>query len=371
MNHERNNKMKRAMITAVIFSALFLSGCNASEEPKTEPSESISETQTETLITETVTTAETSAPKEIKPLSPLRKQAYYQNGEISVTVELQKLRSSLYYPEIVASVGAAPEMFAVEMNVRIKNISPEPITIDTADFSLTADGERLYLFGGKNIEIKPEKIENMKLITLCTLEQAGKLSGAEYCGDAFDPAEVFVPASFAEVIEVQSAKDVREYLYKRNYIRHKENLIHVSHSDPAAINAHLLGRFGENGEYFAVEYEITNRSDYALIIDPNMYQLCLCYEDADNSGEAYAEQLYVKAEKKLMYEPREAGRIDGIGNVYEMPDFICMEPDKAAWITIVYKAESRRITTWLLSCGRHDETCYAQYDSVYKSDCDF
>ena len=129
-----------------------------------------------------------------------------------------------------------------------------------------------------------------------------------------------------------------------------------------------MGRIGENNEYFAIENSVTNRSDYALIIDPNMYMLSLIYDDIEDDGEA--EMMYISTDEKLMYEPKEAGKITGVGSTYEIPEFICMKPEGSTEFTIVYKPKGH-ITKWFMMCRGQDEPYYAQYDCILAKECDY
>lgn len=107
-------KLKRKLIAALAASVM-LTACGAEEKGET------SETQTAPVQT-TATAIQTTkaAVKTIKPLSPMKSHAYYQDESFSVTVSLDDLRSSLYYPDAVAEMGINPDMFAVDMTVKVK-----------------------------------------------------------------------------------------------------------------------------------------------------------------------------------------------------------------------------------------------------------
>ena len=309
--------------------------------------------------------------KPISPLSASKKQSYYQSENFSVTSELKKIQSSLYYPDIVAQMGANPEMFAIEMTVKIKNISSEENSCDCSELVLLSGDNALYMFDTSAEEaenIKSGKSVTLNLRSLCTLSQAEGISGMSYCGESFEVGESFLPDSFADVIDIQSADDVRTHLYRQFLYRNSGDYYMFSFSEPASICAHMLGRVGENNEYFAIEYSVTNRSDYALMIDPNKYLLSLVYDNADESGEA--ELMYISTDEELMYEPKEAGKIDGVGMIYEMPDFICMKPEGSTDFTIVYKPKGH-ITKWYMMCAGHDEPYYAQYECVLGKECNY
>ena len=71
-----------------------------------------------------------------------------------------------------------------------------------------------------------------------------------------------------------------------------------------------------------------------------------------------------------MYEPKDAGKITGVGRIYEMPEFICMKPDGSTEFTIVYKPKGH-ITKWYMMCKGHDEPYYAQYECILGKECDY
>lgn len=364
--------MKRKIITAAII-AIMLTACGTAEIPDdTETgytSEEITTAVTTSPVSET-TKAETK-PKPISTLSASKSQSYYQSDDFSVTAELKKMQSSLYYPDIVAQMGANPEMFAVEMTVKVKNISFEDKSFDCSKLTLISGDNALYMFDTKPEEsenIKSGKSVSLKLRVLCTMSQAEEISGMAYCGEAFEVGEKFIPGSFADVIDIQSADDVRTHLYRQYLYRADGEHYMFSFSEPASIGAHILGRVGENNEYFAIEYSVTNRSDYALIIDPNMYMLSLIYDDIEDDGEA--EMMYISTDEKLMYEPKEAGKITGVGSTYEIPEFICMKPEGSTEFTIVYKPKGH-ITKWFMMCRGQDEPYYAQYDCILAKECDY
>lgn len=365
--------MKRKIITASII-AVMLTACTEAHEPNETATES---TVTETFFT-TVTTVPVSEtvkaetkPKPISPLSASKRQSYYQSDDFSITAELNKLQSSLYYPDIIAQMGGNPDMFAVEMTVKVKNISFEEKSFDCSELTLLSGDNALYMFDTKSEElenIKSGKSVTLKLRALCTLSQAECISGMAYCGEVFDVGESFIPDSFADIIDIQSADDVRTHLYKKYLYQNSGDYYMFSFSEPASICAHMLGRVGENNEYFAIEYSVTNRSDYALIIDPQKYMLSLVYDDIEADGKA--EIMYISTDEELMYEPKEAGKISGVGRIYEIPDFICMKPEDSTEFTVVYKPEGH-ITKWFMMCGGHDEDHYAQYECVLAKECDY
>lgn len=370
--------MKRKIITAVI-AAIMLAACSETAE-QGEPGEtaggqsisveSVPETA-ETSAAPAETTAAVTVQKTVSPLSASARHSYYQNEDFSVTGELRKMQSSLYYPDVVAQMGGNPDMFVIELSVRVKNISPEDKSFDCSGLTLLSEGNALYMFDTENEKaenIKPGKTANLNFRALCTLSQAGTVSGMAYCGEAFDVGESFFPDAIADVIEVQSEDDVRTYLYRKYVFREDGRHYMFPASQPASIVARIVGRVGEDNEYFAVEYSVTNRSDYALIIDPSCYEVALIGDSEAESGEA--EQVYVSTDEELMYEPKEAGRIDGVGKVYEIPEHICMKPEGSTEFTMIYKPKGH-IIKWFLMCDLHEEPYYAQYESAIANECDY
>ena len=352
--------MKKTILTAAVI-LLLLSGCSKA------PAENTAETTSETTVTSAQTEIEETNEKPLPALTPTKRQSYFENDDYSVCAELKKLQSSLYYPDIVAQMGANSEMFALEMSVKVKNISHEDKVFDSTGLSLMSGENALYIFGAEQVEIPSGKTENMKVRVLCTLEQASDISGLSFEGESFEAAEEIVPESILEAIDVQSADDIREYLYKQYVIYQLSDYYRMSYSDPAAIVTHFLGRVGENNEYFAVEYQVTNRSDYALLIDPNSYQIALYGDD----GSIYEpKNVYLSTDEELIYEPKSEGKIKGIGKIYDVPEFICMKPDECTKFVMLYNVPGH-ISKWLIRCDLHDEDFYAQYESVIITKCDY
>lgn len=350
--------MKRKLITAAAI-ALILTACGSDN---TEHSET---TAAQTTAVSAVQTA-ASKPKAIKPLSPTKSQSYYQDEVFSVTASLDDLKSSLYYPDIVAKMGVNPEMFAIDITVKVKNISQEEQNFDQSKLELLSGDDVLYIFDSyveKAENIKSGKTVTLYLKALCTLQQAAEISGMTYVGQPLETGEYFYPDEFADIIDVQSDEDVSSYLYKQYILQNGKGNRMMQCSDPAAIGTYYIGRVGENAEYYAIKYTVTNRSDYALIIDPNMYNAYFAYsreEDFDPDSKA----VYISTDEELMYEPKEEGSISGIGTVYALPEFLCMHLNGSTEFTILYSV-SGDVTDCLLSCGQHNESpCYAEYESV-------
>lgn len=354
---------------------MLLTACGKNEN--ISENEAVSETSASSaVVTEAVTT---KAKKPIKPLSASSDQAYFQNEDFSITAELEVLQSSLYYPDIVAEMGADPELFVAQTCLRVKNMTYDDKSFDCSKLSLLSGGSGLY-----NFDTECEEAENipsgksavLSVRFLCTLSQAAEISGMTCGGDDFEIKDEFIPEEFAEVIEKQSADDVREYLYRPFVIhRYKDyysfsDSYYGTKSNPAAIEANIMGKFGENNEYFAVKYMVYNRSDYALLLEPDAFDLCYLPDGADEMVEA--EKAYISTDEKLMYEPTEADEsLSGIGTLYEIPEFLCMNPEGVTEFTILYKAEGR-IKKWMIGYGgSHSEPYYGSYEAVLANECDY
>ena len=132
---------------AIILSALVFCGC---ENKENFPAEGVSSDIPEASVTLDITSAKPAAKetevtkKEIKPLSPNSRQAYFQTEEFSVAVELMELQSSLYYPDILKDYGINPEMFVVTAAVTVKNLTDEEKDFDGTKFTLSD----MFSYGG-------------------------------------------------------------------------------------------------------------------------------------------------------------------------------------------------------------------------------
>lgn len=365
--------MKKIINAAALL--ILLTACDSAEtvrETEVSPVQTAAE-ETIAAVTEIKTETVTSAPKPISPLSRSKRQSYYQNSDFSVTAEIRELRSSLYYPDIVAEMGADPELFVVETMVRVKNLAYEESDFDCAHMTLSAGGGELYLFDTQCEDaenIRSGKIANLTLRYLCSLSQAENIGGFSYCGEELDTAQELVPDAFADIIAVQSAEDVREYLY-RPYVIHRSNDYYsLEFSAPAGIEAQIIGKTGENDEYFAVKYMVYNRSDYAMLIEPSGFGFKYLTDAAQQL--TAAEAAFISTDEELMYKPEAADiKLKNVGRLYRMPDFICMAPEGETAFTVVYKAEGH-IKKWLLEYnGTHEEEpYYCKYESIILVECD-
>lgn len=364
-------------ILASFFLMMMLTGCKASEEKQTvsETEASVSETQVKMTEAETETETVTEAPEPISPLHCGKKQSGYNNEKVSVTAEIKGIASSLYYPDIVAEMGENPEMFVIETEVKAKNLTYEDISFDCSQLSLVSEEGNLYLFDtecaeGENMP-SGDSIK-MTMRYLCTLTQADSVEGFLFNGETMETAEKFLPESFGEVIEIQSADDVRDYLYRQFVIHRYEDHYLMRASAPAAIEAHVIGRTGENDEYIAVKYMVYNRSDYALLLKPAAFEFDYLTDADMNSNEEIiqmkeAEAVCVSTDEELIYQPEEADiKIKGMKKMYEMPDFMCMNPEGETAFTVIYKADPK-IVKWALRYDMYyeEKPYYAVYESIH------
>lgn len=356
-------KKSRIYIFCII-AAMLLSGCGNKTELVTEHSKTV--TVAETTASAAVTRAETkkteAKKKEIQPLSPSRKQAYFQNGDFSVTAELMTLQSSLYYPDIVHDFGANPDLFVVTAAVKAKNMTEENKTFDETKLLLSD----MFYCGGDTEEfkdIKSGKSAVCELRFLCSLEQAAEINGVLYDGEYFEEGEDFYPEEFDEIIDVQSADDVREYLYRQFYIHGRQSGYFWLNTEPTSCELHHIKAMEKDGKsYLAVSFTFSNRSDYAQLIEPSAYVI-LCGRNTDKAEELHEltrlEPLYISTDEKLMYEPQEVElSLKGVGQLYEIPEFICMTPENPTNFTIIYDFQDLITVMGLYFRSSHNDEPY-------------
>ncbi|MDE5992860.1 MAG: hypothetical protein K2G87_07410, partial [Oscillospiraceae bacterium] len=267
--------MKKSRICILgIIAAIMLSGCENKAEPAEEQSESM--TVSETTSSASAETKKTAAKKkEVKPLSPSRRQAYFQNEEFSVTAELTALRSSLYYPDILHDMGINPELFVVTVTVKAKNMTEENKSFDISKFTLSD----LFSYGGDSgqfEDIEPGKSEIGELRFLCSLEQAAAIDGILYGGEYLEEGEDFYPEEFDEIIDIQSADDVAEYFYRTHVFHAYKGYFEVAATPTTYEMHHLKGIKDGEKNYLAVSFTAYNRSDYAQLIEPSCFIIFCC-----------------------------------------------------------------------------------------------
>lgn len=346
--------------------AILLSGCANKAVPAAE--QSVITTSSETVSAQSRETAakETEAEKkEIKPLSPSRDQAYFQNSDFSVTAELMTLQSSLYYPDIVHDLGANPDLFVITAAVKVKNMTEESKDFDETKLSVPD----MFYCGGDTEEFKG--IESGKsavgeLRFLCSLEQAAAVNGILYGGEYFEEGEDFYPEEFGDIIEAQSADDVIERLYRRNMVHGRQNGYFGLTAEPSTCEMHHIKAMEKDGKnYLAVSYTFYNRSDYAQLIEPSAYVI-LCGKSTEKAEEfnmlAPIAPLYISTDKELMYEPQEVElSLKGVGQLYEVPEYICMVPENPTELTIIYDFQDYLTVIGLSFKGSHgDEPYYSK-----------
>ncbi|MDE7290142.1 MAG: hypothetical protein K2N71_11690, partial [Oscillospiraceae bacterium] len=285
--------MKKGRIyTFCIAAAMLLSGCGNKAEHAAEMSETVAVSDTTTAASAArAETKKGSAKKtEITPLSPNRRQAYFRNEEFSVTAELTKLQSSLYYPDILHDMGINPEMFVVTVFVKVKNLTDEEKDFDESQLTLSD----MFSYGGDSEEFKgiqSGKSAVGELRFLCSLEQAAKIDGILYGGEYLEEGEDFYPKEFDDIIEVQSADDVAEYYHRRFWQNKHRNSFGTS-GGSLAYELYNIKGIKENGKnYLSVSYDIYNRSDYAYLIDPSEFRI-MCSRHKDNGEIIAAQNIY-------------------------------------------------------------------------------
>lgn len=352
-------KSSRKIIAVFAAMSILMSGCERSQQ---DPTGDVSETASPEQVTSAVQTAAvTEKPKQkIKPLSASSRNGYYEDDNVSVTAELYDLMSSLYYPDIVHDMGANPDLFVVTVSVRVRNMTYEDISFDCSGFSLTDGNSEFYLYGSdfENMEkIKSGKTESAELKFLCTLEQASNIESVSYNGTEFDMGEDFLSEEIEDIIDIQSADDVREYLYRRNVIHGHAGYYRLAASPTTYEMHHIKSIRGDDKKYISVTYTAYNRSDYAQLIEPKAFTIT-CSNGKGTPTER-AEPLYISTDKKYMYSPKEADiQLDGTGTLYDIPDFICTDPDGETEFTIIYDAKDKTKVSFFSFRGTHDDEPY-------------
>lgn len=359
------NKRVIFFISAALLTS-YLTACTSGgtfgyESPET----SVSAEKTEITAAPKTETAKTEpVKKEIKPLSPSRKQAYYEDGNFSVTVNPEQLRSSLYYPNIVHNFGANPDMFAITLSVKAKNMTEEERSFDVSLLSLSD----MFCCGGdedafKNIQ--PGKSAAGELQFLCSLEQAKEMTAA-YDGIPFEEGEDFYPEEFSDIIDTQSAGDVKEFLYKKYIIHSSNGYYRPPACEPCAVEFQLEQVKSGGKTYLAAIFEVYNRSDYAQLIDAAGYCF-VAYSKGSDNGE-YLYPLCISADEDLIYDPTEAEQIEGVrGTLYDVPEFVCMNPEGATRFTLVYDVTGySTVELFEFNGGNKDLPYYNNIESIIR-----
>ena len=369
-----------------LIAAMLLSGCGNKAKHAAEMSETVTVSDTTTAASaERTETKKTEAKKkEIKPLSPSRRQAYFQNEEFSVTAELTTLQSSLYYPDILHDMGINPELFVVTVTVKVKNLTEEEKDFDGTKFTLSdmfSYGDGIEEFKG----IQSGKSAVGELRFLCSLEQAAEIDGILYDGEYLEEGEDFYPEEFEDIIDIQSADDVAEYFYRTHVVHLYKGYFELSASPTSYEMHHVRGiKYGDKN-YLAASFTAYNRSDYAQLIEPSRFMITCCgykgetenvdrqsiYKPSGAISVIYDEPkledlkpLYISVDESLVYAPEEAGiELDGVGTIYELPEYICMTPENPTEFTIIYDLKNYSRARFLYDGGSpNDEPYYSALD---------
>ena len=385
--------IKAAVVCTVLVTAA-AAGCTFTSASAAELSE------TETPPEAAVTSEAAEKPeeidtrkKDIQPVSPSKRQAYFENGEFSAAAELTSLMSSLYYPDIVHDIGADPELFVATLEVKAKNMTEEIMDFDAAKLSLS---DMLYCGGDtevfKNIGSGKSAVGELRF--LCSLEQAADIKGLLYDGGYFEEGEEFYPEEFNEIIDIQSADDVAEYYY-RQFVVHMYSGHYALSGQPTRYEMNNIRGIKKDGKnYLAVTYTGYNRSDYAQIIDPSGFAfLCSEYKGkGETIGEQFiydrdgspryvvrndtalepVEPLYISADEGLMYAPSKAGiELDGVGEIYELPEYICMNLENPTVFTIIYDLKNYdRVRQFIYNDSHENEPYYSSVNNSSVKDWD-
>nr|MDE7288254.1 hypothetical protein [Oscillospiraceae bacterium] len=186
----------------------------------------------------------------------------------------------------------------------------------------------------------------------------------------------FYPEEFDEIIDVQSADDVSEYLY-RQHVHHMYSGHYTIKGQPTIYEMNNIKGIKKDGKnYLSVTYTGYNRSDYAQIIDPSGFTfLCSEYKNKGEnsvSGDTALEPiepLYISTNENLMYAPRSADIVlDEVGEIYELPEYICMNPENPTVFTIIYDLKNYdRIRRFVYNDSHENEPYYSSLDNPQKN----
>lgn len=352
--------MKVKIFAIAAAALLLMSGCEKNITAPEETSGTSAAATTQTTAAAVQTTAAAEKPqKKISPLSHSAKDSYYEDEDFSVTVKLKKLQSSLYYPDIVHDMGANPKLFVVEANIKVKNISYEEKSFDCSKLAMTDGSSEFFLYSPENEDmqnIQSDKSASAVLRFLCTIEQAAEIEGMRYNGADMDTGEKFIPEDFEDVIDKQSAEDVRDYLYRPHYLHGNSGYFAISGTPTTYEMHHIKGVTDGENNYMAVSFSAYNRSDYAQLIEPKAFRMMCCKDDRPAE---YAEPLYISTESDYIYDPKKIDiKIKGIGTLYEIPDFICTDPDGITEFTIIYDSKDSNMARLFSFAGTHDDEPY-------------
>lgn len=343
-----------------------LTGCGTKTDIKTEITETSAETAAAAVTSaKAETTKKETKKKEIKPLSPGRDQAYFENGEFSVTAELCTLMSSLYYPDIVNDYGVNPELFVVTVGVKAKNMTEEDKPFDPSRISLSG----MFSYDGdmgdteEFAAVKSGKSAYGELRFLCSLEQAAGIKDVLYGGEYFDIGEEFYPEEFNTVVETQSDEDVAGYLYRKYFVHGRQGGHFWLGEDPVSCELSGIKALEADGKnYLSVTYTFYNRSDYARIIEPKAFNI-MCGKNRakaeDYSELTFLPPLYISVDGELVHDPQGVDlQLKGRGELYEIPEFVCMTPENPTEFTLIYDFDGFSTVMGLMFRSEREEACY-------------
>lgn len=359
--------MKKRLIAVAAILAMLTTGCSETQNTEAETSETTVATTVSTTQTTAITTAKPK--KEIAPLKASDGQASFADEDFSVTAEIYDLKSSLYYPDIVTDFGANPDAFVAMVALKVKNISHEKKSFDLSKLSMTSNGSGLFLLDDnlENLsEIDSGKSKTVQVRFLCSLEQISAVIGFEYDGTAFDLNGELLSEEIIDIIDIQSAPDVREYKYRPFVIHQSSEYYKPMMTDTCNYEFTLDSVKGESGNNILVaNFSIYNRTDYAQIIDPSGF-IFACYDSNDITAS------YCSVDDELLYEPVKADvKFDGVrGAIYELPEFICMNPEGETSIKLFYDFGTYDVDKlfFMYEDKHENDPCYDRIESVLAFD---
>ncbi len=324
--------MKR-LITAAV--CVLLSSCSRAgvQDVQTVAEQTSAHTTAQTAVQTAPQTTE--VPERPEPLRHTSAASYYEDDDISLVFGIKELRSSLLYPAIVHDIGAYPDMFVLECEIRAKNISLGDLRIDYSDLSLVTEGKAV-LWGAEDEIIPAGSTVKRTLLFLCTVAQADDITGIEYRGQPFECAEELLPDSVRAAVTIQSEADVRHHLYRKYALYTEGTGKETIMSEPTVFDyssyyaddaaGYSTGWDGRK-QRLVVDFDAYNRSDYAQLFRPASFMVKLHHFD-DNRNETECAELMpyaLCADGKLMYRPHKAD-VPGRKNAYEVPEFFCQSP---------------------------------------------
>ncbi|MDE6599553.1 MAG: hypothetical protein K2K34_05675, partial [Oscillospiraceae bacterium] len=112
------------------------------------------------------------------------------------------------------------------------------------------------------------------------------------------------------------------------------------------------------------------------IIDPSGFTfLCSEYKNKGKNSVSSdtalepIEPLYISTDENLMYAPTEADIVlDKVGKIYELPEYICMNPENPTVFTIIYDLKNYdRIRRFVYKDSNENVPYYSSGDSPQKN----